>query len=407
MTNRLLFLIGLCLLMTSCGNILLHQEVIGIEEFTPKINHSVSLRSQTKDGFLMNYTKTLFGKDDSTYKCIRALREEKYNLRVNNSGNITEQVLNPGFNYNGYEFIDGMPCKVSKSDLVSSMLFLTFYDLNEKETKSFKTSLLSYLPGRYNVEDIVKLIYVNDSEYYFYGILKSTIGQRIFISKISKGEVIDFAFTEEAYQINEVFTPKLLPNGDIYFITSVNEEFGVPYQKWLVKYSNFLKKLSFESKFSNLKGDLGPNTVMVYKDGELLAFPEMFSQNNTKLTAYSISRSDNSITEKIIQIPDQGSTSGIKVFETKLGQYIGYTNNKNEIIIGKLNTDYSLTPAFKVNNSELSRMVTVNNADRVYEFDPSKQTGDAVETKMRIHTGLGTYRDLVLFRGVGFRDTCN
>ena len=407
MTNRLLFLIGLCLLMTSCGNILLHQEVIGIEEFTPKINHSVSLRSQTKDGFLMNYTKTFFGKDDSTYKCIRALREEKYNLRVNNSGNITEQVLNPGFNYNGYEFIDGMPCKVSKSDLVSSILFLTFYDLNEKETKSFKTSLLSYLPGRYNVEDIVKLIYVNDSEYYFYGILKSTIGQRIFISKISKGEVIDFAFTEEAYQINEVFTPKLLPNGDIYFITSVNEEFGVPYQKWLVRYSNFLKKLSFEAKFSNLKGDLGPNTVMVYKDGELIAFPEMFSQNNTKLTAYSISRSDNSITEKIIQIPDQGSATGIKVFETKLGQYIGYTNNKNEIIIGKLNTDYSLTPAFKVNNSELSRMVTVNNADRVYEFDPPKQTGDAVETKMRIHTGLGTYRDLVLFRGVGFRDTCN
>jgi hypothetical protein len=407
MIYRSFGLLVLCLFLASCGNILLHQEVIQVEEFTPKINHSLSLRSQTKDGFLMDYTKTFFGKDDSTYKCLKALRKERYHLMVNNSGNITEQILNHGLNYNDYEFIDGMPCKVSKNDLVSSVLFLTFYDLNEKETRSFKTSLLSYLPGRYNVSDMVKLIYVNDNEYYFYGILKSSSGQRIFISKISKGEVIDFAFTEEAYQINEVYVPKLLPNGDIYFLTSINEEFGFPYQKWLVKYSYFLNKLSFESKFSNLKGDFGPNTKLVYQDGELLAFPEMFSQNNTKYTAYSISRSGYSITEKVIQMPDQGTTTGIKVFETQLGQYIGYTNNKNEVIISKLNTDFSLKPAFKVNSLELSSMVTINNADRVYEFDPPKQTGDAVETKMRVHTGLVTYRDLVLFRGVGYRETCN
>ncbi len=404
MILRSFYLVGFCFVLAGCGNILLHQEVIGVEEFTPRINHSLIFRNQTNDGFLMDYTKKFFGKDDSTYKCVRLLRQERYNLRIDRIGNIIEQTLNPGYNYNDHEFIDGMPCKVSKNIF---SLSLTFYDLNEKDTRTFNTSLLSYLPWNYTVSDIVKLLYISDSEYYFYGILKSSNGQRLFISKISNGKVIDFAFTEAAYQINDIYTPKLLPNGDIYFITSVDEVFGFKYHKWLIRYSNLAKELYIVTGVSNLKGDFGPSTVLLYKDGELLAFPEMFSQNNAKLTAYSISGIDHNITEKVIQIPDQGTPSGIKVFETKLGQFIGYTNNKNEITISKLNTDYGLTPKFKVNNLELSKIVTVNNEDRVYEFDPPKQSGDVVNTKIRMHSGLGIYRDVLSFEGVGYRQTCN
>lgn len=393
--------------LTGCGNILLNQEVIELEEFNPKINHSVSLRSLTNDGFLIDYTKTFFGKADSTYKCQKVLKKERYNLTIGNSGNIIEQTLNPGFNYSDYEFIDGVPSKVTKNDFASSVVFLTFFDFDEKQTRSYKTSLLSYLPSNFAVIESVKLIYVSDYEYYFYGILKGGRGQTLFVAKVSKGDVIDFAFSESAYQINDIYSPKLLPNGDVYFITSINEEFGFPNQKWLVKYNDFKKKLTFEFKLADLKGDFGPSTIITYKDGELIIFPELFSQNNTKLTAYSFSRINNSMAEKVIQISDQGNSSDIKVFETKLGQYIGYTNLKNELIISKLNGNFSLTPTFKVKSIELSRLITVNNNDRVYEFDPAKQYGDAVETKIRVHTGLGTYRDLVLFRGIGYRDTCN
>ncbi|HLO46383.1 MAG TPA: hypothetical protein VK175_18720 [Leadbetterella sp.] len=355
----------------------------------------------------MDYTKTFFGKDDSTYKCLKALRKERYHLRVNNSGNITDQIFNPGLNYNYYEFIDGMPCKVSKNDLASSNVFLTFYDFNEKVLKSYTTKLRDYFPDNFTVIESVKLLYLNDSEYYFYGILKRKNEYRLFVVKLSKGEVIDFKNSEIVYQINDVYSPKLLPNGDIFFICSVNDDFLLQNRVWLVKYSRLSNELFFSAKLNNIEGDLGPTTNLIYRDKELLILPLKFLQNNKKLTAYGISTSDYSITEKIIQIPDQGTTTGIKVFETQLGQYIGYTNNKNEIMVSKLNTDFSLKPAFKVNSLELSSMVTINNADRVYEFDPPKQTGDAVETKMRVHTGLGTYRDLVLFRGVGYRDTCN
>ncbi len=388
--------------LTSCGTITIMEDVIATDQIVPKINNRITLRDIKSDGFLLDYKKDYFGKDDSSYKCIKPLKQEFYNLTLDINGNIKTSILNNNISYSGYNFFNGKPYQLTKG-LGSVVLNLNFFDLNLHSTNSINTSFLLGMPLDYFILEKNKIIFKKENEYYLYGTIGNKKYEKIYAAYIKDEKLVNLSYSETIYRTNEIYNATLTPKGELFFITSIDEEFGFSDQRWLTKYDPFNKSLTFNVKMDERVG----NNPMLYKNGDLIIFPDLLIETYSKIPVLSVNVNNFKISNKTISILDQEKILDLKIWDIYGNHFLGYVNKLNESIIYKLGDDLAIKNAFKVGNFDYTFLNYAENSVNAFEFSSPKETGELVKSKIRIHSGYGIYRDKILFEGIGFRTLCS